>query len=929
MYYERGNERKALAHFGRAMEYGAGTLGLLDLPPEILDKIMLEVMRSAMEVASVNKQTARAAIGIVNREKRVFVQYHKSIDLSCARALSTKTTLEWLEFCDLAAAGAGAGAADTARAALEGRAVREFEEWYELVAYRLHDLVDIANAQGIGINSESQQGRTAKDLLGRAVSGFEKFLPQPELEALNAVVGGARHEPVTDVRASFGSHLYGPTFLWDTRQVTSLRKAFAKLGTLIAVGLWDTSNVTDMSDAFAEFTGSVFGLERWNVSRVTTMNGAFLGCASFDGDIGDWDTSKVTDMSFMFYGASSFNKPIGRWNTSKVTNMRSMFNGASAFDQHIGRWDTGSVAYMPGMFESATKFNGGIGRWKTENVTDMSRMFTRARAFNADIGNWNTENVTDMSLMFSGARSFNQDLSRWDLRRCVALYKMFYKGAMIERNKPLIGIRIAYYSGAEGVPKIEKACRLWSGQAPCEKNCSVGSMRPGSMCRLAVVVVPVYDNAGVIDVKLNATVLRSLVGANSAVSPGDYKKHVGELNSAIRGWRGLKSRRLVFSVYPSEHAARTLATKTTLEWLEFCERAVKAVKAAKAAKAAKAERASGAADTARDALEARAAREFEEWPRFAPYRLHDLVDIANAQGVGISADVQQRGTAKGLLDQLVGALEVLPAAELAALRAVVGGTRYVPVTDARASFGKPEYGPTFLWDTRGVRSLRKAFAKLGADDDHDRDGIVVGLWDTSNVTDMSSAFEDFTGSVIGLERWNVSRVTTMIRAFAGCESFDADIGDWDTSNVTDMSDMFRGASTFDKPIGHWDTSNVTDMSHMFEEARSFNQPIGLWDTSRVERMMFMFHSARSFNQPIGDWDTSSVYDMDSMFDDAREFNQPIEKWDTSNVRSMNMMFYGARSFDRNISNWNVSSCTSAIHMFDESGMKEQNKAARP
>ena len=33
MYYKRGNERKAVAHFGRAMEYGA--MSLLDLPPEL------------------------------------------------------------------------------------------------------------------------------------------------------------------------------------------------------------------------------------------------------------------------------------------------------------------------------------------------------------------------------------------------------------------------------------------------------------------------------------------------------------------------------------------------------------------------------------------------------------------------------------------------------------------------------------------------------------------------------------------------------------------------------------------------------------------------------------------------------------------------------------------------------------------------------
>ena len=49
------------------MEYGAANL--MDLPPEILDKIMLWAMSSAMAVARVNKKTAAAGRGIIAREK--------------------------------------------------------------------------------------------------------------------------------------------------------------------------------------------------------------------------------------------------------------------------------------------------------------------------------------------------------------------------------------------------------------------------------------------------------------------------------------------------------------------------------------------------------------------------------------------------------------------------------------------------------------------------------------------------------------------------------------------------------------------------------------------------------------------------------------------------------------------------------------------
>lgn len=70
------------------MEYGAASL--LDLPPDILDKIMLEAMSSAMTVARANKHTAAAGRAIIARERRVFEQYDKHIELSCARTLASK-----------------------------------------------------------------------------------------------------------------------------------------------------------------------------------------------------------------------------------------------------------------------------------------------------------------------------------------------------------------------------------------------------------------------------------------------------------------------------------------------------------------------------------------------------------------------------------------------------------------------------------------------------------------------------------------------------------------------------------------------------------------------------------------------------------------------------------------------------------------------
>ena len=49
---------------------------------------------------------------------------------------------------------------------------------------------------------------------------------------------------------------------------------------------------------------------------------------------------------------------------------------------------------------------------------------------------------------------------------------------------------------------------------------------------------------------------------------------------------------------------------------------------------------------------------------------------------------------------------------------------------------------------------------------------------------------------------------------------------WDTSRVTDMSSaffLFDHISSFDGDITEWDTSQVTSMSKMFYEASAFNR----------------------------------------------------------------------------------------------------------
>ena len=234
-------------------------------------------------------------------------------------------------------------------------------------------------------------------------------------------------------------------------------------------------------------------------------------------------------------------------------------------------------------------------------------------------------------------------------------------------------------------------------------------------------------------------------------------------------------------------------------------------------------------------------------------------------------------------------------------------------------------------DTSNVTNMWKMFDRATSLSELD-----VSSWNTSNVTNMSQVFQGCLSlTSLDLSRWDVSKVTTMRQLVFSNASLGemsitsiGDVSNWDTSNVTDMGSAFAYCSSLRTVnVTNWDTSKVTTFNNMFYKCSSLTElDVSKWNTSSATNMSQMFYECSSLTRlNTSNWNVSKVTTMAAMFRYCFSLEElDVSKWDVSSVTSFKHMF-SSRDSDNGIikmkfkeldvSNWNTSSVTDMSFMF--------------
>ena len=168
---------------------------------------------------------------------------------------------------------------------------------------------------------------------------------------------------------------------------------------------------------------------------------------------------------------------------------------------------------------------------------------------------------------------------------------------------------------------------------------------------------------------------------------------------------------------------------------------------------------------------------------------------------------------------------------------------------------------------------------------------------------------------LDLSMFDTSNVTNMSSLFEGCRRLTSlDLSGFDTSKVINMNGMFESCESLTElDLSSFNTSNVVKMGWMFCYCYGLTDlDLTGFDTSKVTYMWMMFHDCKNLRHvDVSSFNTSRVTEMARMFDGCSSLTSlDVSNFDTSNVESIGGMFNGCSSLTSlNVSGFDLSKVT--------------------
>ena len=198
--------------------------------------------------------------------------------------------------------------------------------------------------------------------------------------------------------------------------------------------------------------------------------------------------------------------------------------------------------------------------------------------------------------------------------------------------------------------------------------------------------------------------------------------------------------------------------------------------------------------------------------------------------------------------------------------------------------------------------------------------INLEKFDFSNVTDMSSMFNCGNLQKLTLPDTPTKKLTNMESIFGGCAKLtELDLSIFETSNVTDMSYAFNACGVKHYDFSNFVTTNVKTMFCMFGECYATELDLSSFDTSNVENMASMFSKSRAKSIDLSSFNTEKVSNMSYMFSSCHKLTElDLSSFKTSQVTTMESMFLACNELKNlKFSNISTESLTSTDRMFSQ------------